>query len=310
MCDAPDNVCVWAMPRTGSTYMQQLLARGLWKVYGRNVNNMQEAVSYGGFVPNWMQNSDIPDFSDALEATDHADIGQTYFHWYINESMALRRCKETGNPLDEVLSRAAIIKEGDWKNHVVFKNMRWSHQCRLHQQLDELYDDSILASKQNIHHVVTWRRDTLSALASWMVMRINQQAHGNYGWDGVPLEFRADRAVFRKSYISTHLEFANAMQKLDAGKTVMIETSALDRLDMIEWLDETSLALSTRNIANNTKAANYVNNYLNMETGEIVRPLDMLSDSSRELATSIVQELEAATKWTQLDQHIGFKSYG
>ena len=310
MNEIPSDVAIWAMPRTGSTYIQQLVARGLWRAYGNTARNMHEAVSYGGMIPQWMELSIPIDFSDAIDPPDDRVKQElTYFHWYLAEQNNLFRKKIEGDPIDEVMSRIDIINEGAWKNNIVFKNMRWSTECRLHKELNELYDNAIINSPKNIHHIITWRRDTLSTVSSWMVMRLIKQSHGSYVWDGIPLEFVGDGNDFTQAYISTHQEFSIAINKLDPNKTVMVETSVLDNLDSIEWKDGYRLELLTRHLAANTKAENYVNLYVNSTTGQIVRPIDMLSASSQAIAENISKELEITTNWSSLDQYIGFRNY-
>lgn len=315
MNNIPSDVVVWAMPRTGSTYIQQIITRALWAKHKKLTKNLHEAVSFGGIIPKWMDvlqvaNDDPVEFSDAIEPNPNRVKQElVYFEWFLNEEQHLHRQRIEGDPVDEVLRRASIIKSGEWTNNVVFKTLPWHNKCRLNDQLDDLYNDAIINSKKKMQNIVTWRRDTLSTIASWMVMRYIKKAHGVYGWDGRLIEFSGDGMEFLQSWLATHVSFANTMQKLDPDKTVLVETSSLNNLSLVEWRNGYSMSLFTRELATNTKAENYVNSYINMATSEIVRPFDMLSDTAKDIAKTMSKELEMQTNWTQLDQYTGFRNY-
>jgi hypothetical protein len=305
-----ENIAIWAAARTGSTYLQQVLARGLWDTYGANTRNLSEVTGVGGFIPDWPNRPKV-DFGAAVdeENTDTPTI-QVFHHWEINKYGLLIQRAATGDPIEEVHRRAKIIKQGRWENNVVFKNVRWGTDSRFKNRLDNLYDDAILNSNKNFHHVVIWRRNALDTLHSWMVLKNTKMIHGKYEWDGVPIEHQGNVQAFHKSYMATQKDFIDALNKLDHLKTVIIETDAISSLRKLDWFDGNHILLKDQTqLGDNSKAKKYINKYINESTGEEIRPVDMLSESAKKIAADIAYDMECQFKWSELDLWMGFKCY-
>lgn len=310
---SPQNIIVWTLTRTGSTAFQQLLARALYETHGPVVKNMQEATGIGGI----MHASSVAmhmrtkiDFGSAIDPTlvpnEIKQLG--YTNWFVDNSNHLKLREVYGNPVDEVHNRLDLIKGGDWSNHVVFKNMRWTLESTHIQELNMLFEDAMINSQQSFHHVVLWRKNILDMVASRVAMKYTGLAHGVYGFDGKPFEaYRVAYKEFGQGYQDTVAEFIRMLPLLDQQRTVMVETEQINSLEKIEWNDGTVLSMPDRaNIVNKDVG---VNRYVHKHTKEEIRPIDMLGIATKEIAFNLASTMQQKYDWVNLGTKFGFKSY-
>jgi hypothetical protein len=311
--NSPQNIIVWTLTRTGSTAFQQLLARGLYEAHGPDVKNMQEATGIGGIMHAYSVAMHMRTKIDFGAAVDPALVPEEikpvgYTNWQIDNTGSLRMKEMSGNPVDEVHNRLDLIKSGNWKNHVVFKNMRWTLESSHLQQLNMLFEDAMINSQQSFHHVVLWRKNIFDMVASRVAMKYTGLAHGVYGFDGKPFEaHKVAYKEFGQGYQDTVDEFIRMLPLLDQQRTVMVETEKINSLEKIEWRDGTVLTMPDRASIVNKDVG--INRYVHKHTKEEIRPIDMLGVATKEIAFNLANTMQQKYDWDNLGTKFGFKSY-
>ena len=91
---------------------------------------------------------------------------------------------------------------------------------------------------------------------------------------------------------------------LPKDQTVMVETKRMNDLHLLEWSDGTELYLPP---PDSLKKPIGSSNYVNIQTGEKVKPAQMLGPRTLELISKIAQRIEDELHWSQLDKTSGLK---
>ena len=297
MINTPNNVCILAMPRSGSTSLMHLIRYNFAQIYGKeNTVSLGEATGLQSIVGTRSGLAQEINFDSPI-----GDILCDYVKWTIEDGFIARRW-HTGNPKEELYNRSSIIADGAWKNHAVFKNMR------VHNSLLTTGFDQAIVKNKNIHHIVLWRKDLYGLLCSKFILGATKLAHGVYQWDGKPIgsmqdQFRIER--FAANIDTMIASFLHAMKNVvPESKTVMIETSAITPTKKIIWSDERSLditgpaSLDRGNIS-----------YVLQSTGQQVSTKQMLDPDVAKYFAKLSESYKKLYDWDSIGKNSGLYSY-
>ena len=302
----PKNIVIWCPARSGSTSLMRGARLGLKEIHGPSTASLWEATGrYGILGPKDAHGTEKNfNFAPWIDTP----VSLNYHPWFINKRGSLRRNRlgKTGNPRTELPRRARLIREGNWQNSVIFKNMRWSNDSgRSRLELNELFDTAILTSSAEFHHIVLWRKDLFKWISSTFVFSRTQQAHGTVEWDG---KLFGDPAHFTGTkYTSGHYkaleQFIISSSRLPKEKTVMIETNSINAISELVWPDSTRLALP-----NNATLLTGKVNYVDTRTGAAVTPIDLIHPHAIKLFRAFEAKCNKHLDWQNLDKNLGFTS--
>lgn len=299
--DAPNNIVIWCMHRSGGTHFGQRMAHSMASKYGKlpNTANLGEATGSAGFI---REGQGIGGIWNEMHTQLH--MGTEFFidhvKWTLDENNFLQAIDGYyGSVNEEIASRVKILKDRKWKNHVVFRNLRWPKM----KSISTVYDSAILEG--DFHHVVLWRQDLFAWFCSRAILRMTGVPHGdNLQYTGLEYMFNSDDAMldFLATLDNYASEFKDSLKLLPAHKTVMVETTKMNSIDHIMWPDGKSLGLVD---AENVRRGNTV--WKNRTTGERILPPEMIDIKHRKILHTRAKQLEQALDWENLAQQFGFK---
>jgi hypothetical protein len=169
---------------------------------------------------------------------------------------------------------------------------------------DRTWPPAMTALTNDLRHVITWRRNTLDAVCSYIVGSFYTQQYGPFLFNQNKFEFTGNEKSYRTSYVTMHKEFVKTLNRLDRVKALMVEVNSMSTLYNIEWEDGLSLDIIDRN-----NADKFINEYTIVGTNKSIRPIDMLSEKTINLAAAMADDIEHQFDWENLDGWTGFKSY-
>lgn len=307
---SPKNIVEWTLPRSGSTHFLQRMSRALALTYNDpDTKNMQEGTGLGGIFRDYLGITKEIDFGDIFsEDPVKETINCDYMQWYIDETGKMRIHTVHGDPLMEPVARARMLKTMTWRNPVVIKNMRWSSESSETARLNDMFDRAVIDSEvEKFYHVVLWRRDAFELMCSRLIMTMIHKAHGTYEWDGKRLFGIVDpnmKELFQDNMFRLFSTFKDSLSILPPEQTVMVETKRMNDLHLLEWSDGTELYLPPPDSLLKPIGSS---NYVNIQTGEKVKPAQMLGPRTLDLIRQIAVRVEKELGWSQLDKTSGLK---
>lgn len=300
----PKNVVIWTLPRAGSTSMLYGIRDAMKASNLRQVQQLWEGTGVWGILRlrDYKQIGRNIDFSKSIDHTEKLSVD--YRHWIVGKHGVLRSVTATGDPRVEVDNRVNLLREGNWINSVVFKNMRWSPESIDRVYLNKEFDDAIFASPQSFHHVILWRRNIFDWLCSRFVFMRVGIAHGTYEWDGTTFISNNWRPIkVRKQVYRVIDEFVNTFDIIPKHNTIMVETGDINSMKKISWPDETTLPLPKDVFKQDLGQMSYIN----LITQEKVKPVDLLQSCHIDLFSELAEEIDQRYDWQNLDKNSGFK---
>jgi len=309
---SPKNIVEWTLPRSGSNHFLQRMTRALFFAHQNpDTKNMQEGTGLGGIysLRDCLGITKEIDFGDIFsEDSIKETINCDYIQWFIDDTGKMRRHVVHGNPLHEPQARAQMLKTGTWRNPVAIKNMRWSSESERYARLNDMFDRAVIDSEvEKFYHVLLWRRDAFELMCSRLVMVAIRKTHGTYEWDGKRLFAIVDpvmKELFQASMLRLFSTFKDSLSILPPEQTVMVETKRMNNLHLLEWSDGTELYLPP---PDSLKKPIGSSNYVNIQTGEKVKPAQMLGPRTLDLIRQISVRVEKELDWRQLDKNSGHK---
>lgn len=305
----PENICIWTIPRSGSTSMLYGLKTSLEDVLppGKRIRHLWEATGIWGML----KMADSRDLHNKIDFSviDDSVIYTNYRKWVVGPRGVLRIEEGLGDPRLEIENRLTILAEGKWKNPVIMKNMRWSPESSDRQKLNSDFDHAILNSPKNFQHVVLWRRDIVDWLASrFMLTKMPDGAHGTLEWDGEYLGNPDKFRIRRFSRVSLRVldEFNESLAKLPRGKSMMVETKAMNSLDKLSWPDGKELPIASGAFDHARGQVMYVD----AKTGSRLKSLDIIHPDIIGMFQEINHKAQNRLDWNNLDKLHGFKVNG
>ena len=307
---SPKNIVEWTLPRSGSTHFLQRMARALALTYkDPDTKNMQEGTGLGGIFRDYLGITKEIDFGDIFsEDPIKETINCDYMQWYIDDTGKMRIHTVHGDPLMEPVARARMLKTGTWRNPIVVKNMRWSSESTDTKRLNDMFDRAVIDSEvEKFYHVVLWRRDAFELMCSRLIMTMIHQAHGTYEWDGKRMFGIVNpdmKELFQDNMFRLFSSFKDSLSILPKDQTVMVETKRMNDLHLLEWADGTELYLPPPDSLMKPIGSS---NYVNIQTGEKVKPAQMLGPRTLDLIRQISVRIEKELGWSQLDKTSGLR---
>lgn len=301
MDKTPNNIALWAMHRSGSTHFGQRLASSLATIYGKypTVSNLGEATGASGIVTEDLSGVGIWGEIEAQLCLG-SEFVSTHIRWEFDKDKNLVCKNYMGSVNAEIDRRIEIIRSSAWKNHLVLRNMRWPNMNHISTE----YDRAFVAG--DFHHVVLWRRDLFDWICSRFIMRVTGTPHGmNLQYRDVEYKFAqesvADQFTSKlKRYI---FSFYDSLDLLPKERTLMVETTAINDIPQLNWLDQTTL-----NLVDSLSIQRGATVWKSMTTKERVRPVDMITNETREKFRNWADNLNKELDWENLAQHVGFKT--
>ena len=302
----PKNVVIWTLPRAGSTSLLYGIRDAMRAAELPYVHQLWEGTGAWGVLK--LKNDRLLgkqiDFSKIID--NDVEISAECRHWQVGKHGVLRSVNVIGDPRTEPDNRVNILREGNWINSVVFKNMRWSPESLDRQRLNKDFDDALFASPQQFHNVVLWRRNLFDWLCSRFVFMRVGMSHGTYEWDGTtligdPEKFR--RGKYKNQAMSVLDEFIATFDKIPKSSSIMVETGAINSMPTIAWPDSTELPIPTGAFEQKDGAMVYINTLTQKRVG----PKDLVHPALIDIFRDIEAKANERFDWQNLDKNHGFK---
>lgn len=323
----PRDIVVWGQYRSGSTNMCVRLVYGIRRL-GQKIPDQAAArfIGEGTGVPGIIATGAVglgwrsmgQEIFQHLENRLHNIVGQETFimphgTWHRDQRGHLSRRPAHGDPWDEIQNRMRIIRDGDWTNPVVFKNMGWPR----FKELQEQTTDCILQSRKELYHVCTWRVNLFDWMCSHYSIRkrnsynLNFQPHGTFEWNGEP--FRIIRPQIKKNFLASSARlldnFCALIRHMPRDRSIMVELKDINRLNHISWPNggELSLPLDDQLLKQEFgEKATGENVYLYQ--GRRIRAADMIDPELLETFREWSQIQERRLDWKNLPARMGIKT--
>lgn len=300
MDKTPNNIALWAMHRAGSTHFGQRLASSLAEIYGKypEVSNLGEATGASGIVSTKLNGTGIWNELEGQLALG-AEFITNHVRWEFDDDKKLI-CKEhVGSVNEEMHRRINLIKLSEWKNHLVLRNMRWPKMNHISVE----YDRAFVAG--DFHHVVLWRRDLFDWICSRYIFRVTGTPHGmNLQYDDVEYKFAEESMAneFMSKLRSYIFSFSDSLDFLPKERTLMVETTTINNVQQLNWLDQTTLKLIDPHSIQRGATV-----WKSKTTNQRVRPVDMITKETKEKFRQWADNLNEELDWTNLDYNTGLK---
>ena len=303
--NAPNNIVLWAMHRSGSTHFGQRLATSMAYQYGPrpNVVNLGEATGASGIVSVKLGGKGIWN-----ELQDQIAMGTEFFtnliRWELDENNFLTHIESHGSVNEEISRREEILRTSPWSNHIVFRNLRWPKM----KAASVRYDRAIVEG--DFHHVVLWRKDIFAWICSRMILRMTGTPHGtDLEYDGLEYKFHTEDAKteFLERLYEYVVEFKHSLDILPADRTTVIETTQMNSINQIVWQDGHSLKLIEPD-----KISAGTTVWKDVTTGQRILPPSMIDEEDKEIFRKWSDRVEQGLDWSNLDKTLcntlGFKN--
>ena len=304
-----ENIAIWTLPRSGSSSLMFGIRDSMKATLPQNmrVHHLWEGTGIWGILK-FTENKSLWNQIDFSSVDESSTIELHYRQWTVGPAGTLKINQVIGDPRLEVENRNRILREGKWNNAVVFKNMRWSGESYDRVRLSREFDQALLGSPKNFHHVILWRRNILDWLCSrYLLMKVTSP-HGVHEWDGVPMgnpeKFKKKRHV--RNAMRVVSEFVDSLSAIPKQKSIMIETKAINSLTELVWPTNHRLQLNVDAFKQNAGSVTYINK----NTGQKVNTVDLVPTEVLEVFHEINDRIQRTHNWNELPERHGFKSYG
>ena len=310
MTNIPQNISLLSLPRAGSTSMLTRLTRGMKEHYGNeNVVKTGEAISNAGLFGG--------NHYTIHRAWKYGPENGTapYLKWSIDQQNNFFIDQVEDNPENEFSNRIKLIRDSEFANHLVIKNLAGANTESV---LD--FSDALVSAGPRFHHVILWRKDLFGLICSRFVSDrtrrkknpssklnwVHNTAHGTYKWNGKYLgkpdpDNEKSLAIFSDYTRDIMSSYILSAQRLPKDRTVLLETTMVSDVQILRWNDDTILDMSTP-LPPRIAAKSKSNKYLNVSTREFIKTADMIHPDVLVKLKKLSDELSSQYRWHELGQ--------